>query len=213
MASVEFRGELTLNNLDLYQYTKSKHSSIQSLRRAYPRLPTLRSNSERLSSVTTPCYDWILSSATNTHVAIDKSVFRTFTPFETHVLTVGGQRQVQVEGIGAVDLALRCKPGSRDKRIISLEEVLYIPTWPCNIFSDVYLQPAHAYEHRWVKDSLLINQVSGGKSKPWGYTESFHGLDRLVLARKPQGRSPIQDDIEREVWSVNVNWPQSQRDA
>lgn len=213
MASVEFRGELTLNSSDLYHYTRSKRSSIQSLRRAYPRLPTLRSNSKRYSSVDTPCQDWIFSSATNVHVAIDKSAFKTFTPFDTYVLTVGSQRQISVEGIGAIDLTLRCKPGSRDKKTISLEDVLYIPTWPCNIFSDVYLHPVHDYEHRWSNSSLLINHVSGGKSKPWGYTESFHGLDRLILARKPVGRSPIQDDPDREVWSINVNWPRSQRDA
>lgn len=51
-----------------------------------------------------------------------------------------------------------------------------------------------------------------GQLRTWGFTEEFCGLDRLVLARSVKGRSPMLEDKEREVFSVNVKWPQGQRD-
>lgn len=57
-----------------------------------------------------------------------------------------------------------------------------------------------------------MKRKEGGKLRTWGFTEEFCGLDRLVLARNVKGRSPMLEDPEREVFSVNVNFPQGQRD-
>ena len=51
-----------------------------------------------------------------------------------------------------------------------------------------------------------------GKLRYWGFTEDFCGLERLVLAKEIGGRSPMLEDKDREVYSVNVSWPQGQRD-
>lgn len=51
-----------------------------------------------------------------------------------------------------------------------------------------------------------------GKLRTWGFTEEFCDLDRLVLARNVRGRSPMLEDPDREVFSINVKWPQGQRD-
>jgi hypothetical protein len=51
-----------------------------------------------------------------------------------------------------------------------------------------------------------------GKLRYWGFTEDFCGLERLVLAKETGGRSPMLEDKDREVYSVNVSWPQGQRD-
>lgn len=156
----------------------------------------------------------MFSSATNVHVAIDKYWFKSFTPFDTYVLTIAGQQPVSIRGIGSVDLKVRCKPNGHQSRIIHLENVLYVPSWTCNIFSDVYFDPSPEYdfEHKWTQHGICFTKRTNGKIKPWGYTETFCGLDRLVLSRKPHGRSPMLEDKDREVWSINFNWPQSQRD-
>ena len=200
------RGSLTLPPMQVQRPAPK----LQQNRRSFPQLP--RAKIHRPKKL--PCYDWIFSSATNMHIAIDKSWFKTFTAFETYVLTVSGQHPVSVRGIGSVDLKIRCKPNSHQSRIIHLENVLYVPGWTCNIFSDVYFDSSHDhnYEHKWTQHGISFTKRMNVKVKPWGYTESFCGLDRLVLSRKPNGRSPMLEDKEREVWSVNLNWPQSQRD-
>jgi hypothetical protein len=48
--------------------------------------------------------------------------------------------------------------------------------------------------------------------RTWGFTEEFCGLDRLMLARNVRGRSPMLEDPDREVFSINVKWPQGQMD-
>ncbi|KAK5096279.1 hypothetical protein LTR70_003082 [Exophiala xenobiotica] len=200
------RGSLALPRMQVHQLAPK----LQQNRRSFPQLP--RAKLHRPKKL--PCYDWIFSSATNVHVAIDKYWFKSFTPFDTHVLTVAGQRPVSIRGIGSVDLKIRCKQGGHQSRVIHLENVLFVPSWTCNIFSDVYFDSSseHEFEHKWTQQGISFTKKMGGKLKSWGYTESFCGLDRFALSRKPHGRSPMQEDKEREVWSVNLNWPQSQRD-
>lgn len=157
-----------------------------------------------------PCYDWIFSSASNVHVAIDRSAFKTYIPFRTYVLAIADQRQVPAKGIGTVEIKIKRQPGSKDSNKVVLENVLHIPSWLCNIVSDVYM-PVQDFEHNWSEFGINFQQRKDGKWKPWGYTEGFCGLERLVLYKDMQGRSPMLEDKDREVFSVNVSWPQHQR--
>ena len=159
------------------------------------------------------CYDWIFSSASNVHIAIDRSSFKTYTPFKSYVLAVADQHQVAVRGIGSVELAIRRKPGSKDAHTVVLENVLYAPKWMCNIFSADYFDPITAFEHIWTDSGVSwMVKKDDGTLRYWGFTEDFCGLERIVLARDYHGRSPMLDDRDREAWSVNVNWPDGQRD-
>ena len=158
------------------------------------------------------CYDWIFSSASNVHVAIDRTSFKTYIPFKSYVLTVAGQRQVAVRGIGTIDIKLKREPGSRDNHTVTLETVLHVPDWLCNVFSDVYFLPATKYEHTWTEFGVNFFTRDKGSFRPWGYTENFCGLDRLMLAKTHNGRSPMLEDPDREVFSVSLTWPQSQQD-
>jgi hypothetical protein len=161
-----------------------------------------------------PCYDWIFSSASNVHIAVDRSAFKTYTPFKSYVLTVADHRQIPVQGIGSVDLDLRRKKGSRQCHTITLENVLHAPGWFCNVFSDVFFEGLNGeFEHAWGTEGVqFMKKKDEGKLRTWGFTEEFCGLDRLMLARSLTGRSPMLEDREREVFSVNVNFPQGQRD-
>lgn len=181
-------------------------------RRSFPRLP-VRARTRTRGTRNLPCNDWIFSSATNVHVAVDKSAFKTFTPLDSYVLTVSSSDSVPVRGIGSVNLKVRCRPSSNQFRDITLENVLYVPNWVCNIFSDIYFNSSNLqFEHKWTVTGLQFTKKTAGKLKPWGYTEAFCGLDRLVLSASPVGRSPMLEDKEREIWSVSLNWPLSQRD-
>lgn len=159
-----------------------------------------------------PCYDWIFSSSSNVHIAIDRSSFKSYTPFRSYVLAVADQRQISVKGISTVELRIRRQAGSKDVHKVVLEDVLHVPSWLCNILSDIYFMPARDFEHDWSEFGVSFQQRKDDKWKPWGYTKNFRGLDKIVLARNMQGRSPMLDDPDREVFSVNVTWPQHQRD-
>jgi len=158
------------------------------------------------------CYDWVFSSATNVHIAIDKSAFKTYTPFKSYVLTVADKRQVSVRGVGTVELKILRQPGSKESHVIVLENVLHVPSWLCNILSDTYFSSSNRFTHTWSEFGVSFYKKEGGDSHPWGFTENFCALDRLALARNMHGRSPMLEDPDREVFSVNVTWPQSQRD-
>jgi len=160
-----------------------------------------------------PCYDWVFSSASNAHIAIDRSAFKTYTPFKSYVLTVADHRQILVKGIGSIDLDLRRKRGSRKCHTITLDNVLHAPGWMCNIFSDVYFEGNGEFEHSWGKDGVqFMKKRDECELRTWGFTEEFCGLDKLVLARNVRGRSPMLEDPDREVFSINVKWPQGQMD-
>jgi hypothetical protein len=159
------------------------------------------------------CYDWIFSSASNVHIAIDHASFTTYTPFKSYVLALGDLREVPVVGIGTVVIKIRRQPASKDSHSITLESVLHVPSWMCNILSDIYFEPATAFEHTWTEFGISFTQMKNdGIKRQWGFTEDFRGLERLVLGKEGDGRSPILDDKDREVFSVNVTWPQGQRD-
>lgn len=158
-----------------------------------------------------PCYDWIFSSASNVHIAIDRSSFKEYVSFKSYVLTIADQRQVAVKGVGTVELKIRRHSGSKESHRILLQNVLHVPGWFCNIVSDVQFFPARQFEHEWTDFGVNFHYNDGEKWRPWGYTENFCGLDKLVLSRNLQGRSPMLEDRDREVFSINVMWPQGQR--
>lgn len=159
-----------------------------------------------------PCYDWIFSSSSNAHVAVDRSSFKAYTPFRSYVLAVADQRQVTVKGISTVELRIRRQARSKDAHKVVLENVLHVPSWMCNILSDVHFEPVRDFEHSWSEFGVNFQQRKDDKWKSWGYTENFRGLDKIVLAKHNQGRSPMLDDKDREVFSINVTWPQHQQD-
>ena len=132
------------------------------------------------------CNDWIFSSASNIHVAIDKSVFTTYTPFKSHVLTVADQRLVPVKGIGCVELRIRRQPGARESHTIKLENVLYVPNWLCNIFSDTHFGLMTEYEFTWTDFGVtFLKKDENGSLRYWGErpTPSASSSDGTKIAR------------------------------
>jgi len=202
------RADLSLATIKPSSYYSKSESSLSGLKH------------RRITSYTVPfkkpkklqCHDWIFSTASNTHIAIDRASFKTYVSFTSYVLTVSDQRQVVVKGIGSVELKIRRAAGSRESHTIQLDNVLHVPDWLCNIFSDTYFTPERAYEHTWNQFGVNFFRKEEVYFRPWGYTENFCGLDRLVLAKNPQGRSPMLEDPEREIFSISLNFPQSQQD-
>ena len=195
------RGDLPLPTIvpSSYYYTRNHRRAVSYV------IPNKKAKEKK-------CYDWIFSTASNVHVAIDRTAFKTYVAFKSYVLTVADQRQVTVRGVGTIEIKLKREPGSRDNHTITLENVLHVPDWICNVISDIYFLPTTNYEHTWTDSGVNFFARDKNSFKPWGYTESFCGLDRLILAKSHQGRSPMLDDPDREVFSVSLTWPQSHKD-
>lgn len=183
-----------------------------------PSLPVLKHR--RITSYGMPimkakksqCHDWIFSTASNTHVAIDRASFKTYIARTSYVLTVSDQRRVAVRGIGSVEIKIRRAAGSKESHTVHLESVLHVPDWLCNIFSDIFFTPEKDYKHTWTQFGVSFFKQEEVHFRPWGYTENFCGLDRLVLSKHSQGRSPMLEDPDREIFSISLNCPQSQKD-
>ncbi|KAL9112006.1 MAG: hypothetical protein Q9227_003626 [Pyrenula ochraceoflavens] len=185
------------------------------------------------------CPDWIFTSASNVHIAVDKASFKqgTYTPLRSHVLTIAEQKPVTVKGIGTVELILRRKSQRRSDadtaHMVILEDVLHVPGWVCNIFSDVYFLQEDTigrFDHKWTSEGAVFREKKGfgrpgsqGRSsvmevQEWGYTEDFFGLERLAVVEQPSDsgvRSVMEEQYAgegREIWSVNLWWPAGQRE-
>ena len=210
--SVSFdpRGDLVIPNLPTSRAYRPLDSTRDN-RRSLPPNYRLNANQHAKRYHRRPCHDWIFSTASNVHIAIDKSNFKTYTPLKSYVYTMSDQRQVPVKGIGIVEINLRCTPRSNESHTVVLEDVLHVPSWICNIFSDIYFF-ARPLEYSWTSQGIQFMEKKEGGLKAWGYTTDFFGLEKLSLAGASNGRSPMTEDKDREVFSVNLNWPQGQRD-
>ncbi|KAK5058819.1 hypothetical protein LTR84_011083 [Exophiala bonariae] len=201
------RGDLPHSTFQPSSYFSRSESTLSALRHrrlsSYP-IPIKKSKKSQ-------CHDWIFSTASNTHVAIDRASFKTYVSFKSYVLTVSDQRRIAVHGIGSVEIKIRRAAGSKESHTIRLENVLHVPDWLCNIFSDVYFSLDQEYEHTWTQFGVNFFMQEGVHFRPWGYTENFCGLDRLVLSKHLQGRSPMLEDPDREIFSISLNFPQSQK--
>ncbi len=84
----------------------------------------------------------------------------------------------------------------------------------CNVFSGIYFERGNGqFEHTWGKEGVqFMKRKDEGELRTWGFTEDFCGLERLVLARNLKGGSPMLDDPDREVFSINVKWSQGQKE-
>ena len=212
-ASFDPRGDFTIPNLPASRAYRPLDSTRDN-RRSLPANYRQIANKHAKRVHRRPCHDWIFSTGSNVHVAIDRDTFKTYTAFKSYVLTVSGQRQVPVKGVGSVAVNLRCLPGSNDAHTVVLENVLHVPSWICNIFSDIYFLGQPLFEHTWTDKGVQFMRKAedGSTLKPWGYTTDFFGLEKLAVAGPSSGRSPMMEDKDREIFSVNLNWPQGQRD-
>lgn len=80
-------------------------------------------------------------------------------------------------------------------------------------FSSTYFeQAATVFEHTWTDFGVtFMKRKDDGLLRSWGLTKELCGLDRLVFAKELRERSPMLEGKDREV-SINVTWPQGQRD-
>lgn len=168
------------------------------------------------------CADWIFTSASNAHIAINKGIFKKYTPFESYVLTLADRKHLSVRGIGSVELQIKKSATGNDSHTVLLENVLHVPEWVCNIFSDTFFEGG-AYAHLWTNEGAVFwekKYVEGPEGEPeethlveWGYTNEFFGLEKLKIVEPSVGRSIITEEYEangKEIWCVNLTWPASQ---
>lgn len=195
----------------------SSYTALSSIQRPPPH------EKERRGPV---CSDWIFTSASNAHVAVDRDAFQSYTPFESYVLTVAEQKQITVKGIGSVELKVKRSAKAREWHTVVLKDVLHVPNWVCNIFSDTFFDEGE-YDHMWTSEGAVFWErkratVYGQKKKEkislseWGYTEDFFGLERLGIAMESHRltRSIMAEEYKttgKEIWSVNLTWPGSQK--
>lgn len=143
---IDPRGDLPISIVQ----SKSLYAGPNSTFSQYEHSASITSNHQQASfPKKKPCYDWIFSSASNVHIAVDRSSFRQYVSFKSYVLAVADRRPIPVRGIGTVELKIRCQPGSREHHKVVLENVLHIPSWVCNIVSDACFSPAKDYDHEW----------------------------------------------------------------
>ncbi|ORY59291.1 uncharacterized protein BCR38DRAFT_489022 [Pseudomassariella vexata] len=91
------------------------------------------------------CGDWIFSNSSNAHGCKDREWLAEYTPFSS-IATVdllGSGAEMQIQGIGAIELPVRRNPnakGARSRGTLRLTNVLHIPSLVCNIVGSPILE-------------------------------------------------------------------------
>ena len=84
--------------------------------------------------------DWILSPNSNVHVAVNRAWFRSYTPFQTHIVSnlVKADGPMEVLDIGTIKLQPlihKSDTGEKRRGCIILQDVMHAPGVLCNVLS------------------------------------------------------------------------------
>ncbi|KAK5715151.1 hypothetical protein LTR15_010568 [Elasticomyces elasticus] len=155
--------------------------------------------------------DWIWSSTSNVHVANHRDWFTTFTPLSSTITDRSGTSHA-IEGIGDVTLDVRRMVGAAAKAAknkamvnstIVLRDVLYVPTFACNVLGEPVRQD---YDVSIGVDKLLTDKSTG---RGVGLLERNEaGLTKMILKGQAKGSSSISKDESGE---ISATWSDGER--
>ena len=157
--------------------------------------------------------DWIVSTASNVHVATNRDWFINFTPFKTAIDTgLVTNSIVGIEGIGDVELPLELSdedsPYSADhivtQRLI-LRDVLYTRESPANIIGFSIL--ARYHRCRFEMNSDYSEIIDMGTRSRVAVVDN-HVLYHLRLRGQRLGRSSLDHDT---AYVIRAMWPEEER--
>lgn len=139
----------------------------------------------RVGSANRQCYDWMVITG-NCHYARDQASFKTYRPVSRQIKSniFNPFDELQVAGVGTVELELCKSPQDLGSHTVILENVLHIPEAVCNGFSPLlYGTSMSCNEDCWVGGDTMGNPV-------W-FSTPFAGGTKLALAGNPQGESEM----------------------
>ncbi|KAK3616936.1 hypothetical protein LTR56_025618 [Elasticomyces elasticus] len=155
--------------------------------------------------------DWIWSSTSNVHIANHRDWFTTFTPFSSIITDCSGTSHA-IEGIGDVTLEVRRMVGAAAKAAknkamvnstIVLRDVLYVPTFTCNVLGEPVRQD---YDVSIGVDKLLTDKNTG---RGVGLLERNEaGLTKMILKGQAKGLSSMNKDESGE---ISATWSDGER--
>lgn len=154
--------------------------------------------------------DWVFSNNSNVHVANHRDWFTAFAPFDSHLghvyMDTPGQK---VLGIGDVELEVQKVIGPEATRtrgskttIITLRNVLFVPSNTCNIFG-----------HPLFKDYGLTTTSDGGTITDAVTGQTLGLLDfvtlwKILLKGQAKGQSSLDP---KGAYMINASWSDTER--
>lgn len=155
--------------------------------------------------------DWCWSSTSNTHVAIHREWFTTFTTISSTVTSDG--IKYAVEGIGDVTLEVRKLVGAAAKAAKSkamvnstviLKNVLFVPSFTCNVLGEPVRRD---YDVSIGVDKLLMDKTTG---RGVGLLERNEaGLTKVILKGQAKGQSSMKG---QQINELSVLWPDAEKE-
>lgn len=144
--------------------------------------------------------DWIFSNTSNVHVATHRDWFTIFTEFKSETETGAA-----VLGIGAVELDVKThlnRKGSKSHRKITLSEVLFVPSYLCNILGGPIFEDFNI---------IFPGANSGLRDKKTGGSAGLFDqvvLPKLWLVGHQKGKTSLDPD---GLYWINARWPAQER--
>jgi hypothetical protein len=154
--------------------------------------------------------DWVWSSTSNVHVANHLDWFSSTTPISSTI--TNGSATCTVEAIGDVILEVRRMVGAAAKAAknkamvnstIVLRNVLYVPTFQCNVLGEPVRQD---YDVSIGVDKLLMDKKSG---RGVGLLERNEaGMTKVILKGQAKGQSSFNKDRGCD---ISVTWSDGEK--
>ena len=146
-----------------------------------------------------PAYntDWVFSNNSDVHVANHRDWFTSYIPFKTKL-----DSGCKIEGIGDVELAVETHPsknGDHRQRTIVLSDVLYAPTFTCNVIGGPIIDTYDVQLHFGSGRGELVNLQDGSCMGLFDAPKLF----RLRL----RGQDSTQTSLDRaSPYYIRANW-------
>ncbi|KAI0835623.1 hypothetical protein F5Y06DRAFT_275891 [Hypoxylon sp. FL0890] len=158
--------------------------------------------------------DWVFSFNSNAHSCADLGWFSDYTPFPSKAID-HLNNEVQVMGIGTVELTVKKSPfmtGKRAHSILRLTDVFYVPDAEVNIIGQPILKqyPDTTIDYSKEKAPGCIRAADG---RPVAYmTLNDNGLLLLRLSGPPVGPEVTKSKLEPgKDYVFRISWPDRER--
>lgn len=156
--------------------------------------------------------DWVVSSTSSCCIATSREWFKNYTPFPTSIGHTASDVIGDVLGVGDVELEIRrfataaaaaARPkGSKNSTKIVLKDVLYAPTYVCNVAGTQLFQK---YDVSFGADAMILRrdtqELVGLIDRP--------KLPKLLLKGQSKGATSLNRHQE---YTINATWSDAERE-
>ncbi|KAI1085550.1 hypothetical protein F5B20DRAFT_6841 [Whalleya microplaca] len=157
------------------------------------------------------CPDWVVNPSSALHCCKNEGWFCEYTPFQSVATDIFGH-EIQVTGIGTVELAVKHSPnisGRRSHAIFRLVNVLHIPSAPANVIGGpIFFEEGMSLK---LNRHNLDGAINDSQGIRMAYLLRTCGLFTVKLSGPPLNPQVGPSELKPDAgYMLHVMWPKSE---